>query len=419
MSIRTYLFTLLTGIVLIIASGLSYQSGHLFIDSIDFSMQHTMYDVAQSFPEPGKDEQTILGYHVTSDWNKVPAPVRKRFPEIPEEINVHHSIFEEWIYIAPPKRAYSLMVVERDNTKFFVSHFNEDIHATKDEMDDDDEFFVDPMVLVVLIGLGAIVSFALILLYSFKKIAQPMESLQAWAKQLTIKDLDNPKPEFRFKELNELASLIHDNMLSMAKSVKREQSFLSYASHELRTPIAVLRSNSALLEKVNPTPSEKERVIRDRIQRASFTMKSMTETLLWLSRDAETEMPIEPIQLGELVTQTERELNYLLAGKDIKVTMTTDSTVISLPNVPTVIVLNNLVRNAFQHTQAGTVEVIQHNNTVQIINTDTLSENEKDEKTELGFGLGMQLVEKLTAQFGWQLVVDDSSSGYSVTIVFC
>ena len=418
MSIRSYLFFLLTGIVLIIAAALSYQSAYIFIDSIDYSMKQNLLAVGKKYPEEGKEEQVILGYHVTTNWQKVPVPVRQRFPEIPSEVNEHYSIFEDWIYIAPPKRAYSLMVVEREGQKIFVSYFNEHIHENKKEKMPEDDFFIDPMLAVVLIGVSMIVIFALFLIFTFRKVARPMEALQIWAKHLSIDNLDSQLPDFKFKELNALASLIHENLTSMAESITREQAFLGYASHELRTPIAVLRSNCALLEKVNPNPCDKEKLIRQRIERASLTMKSMTETLLWLSRKGETEMSVERVSVGHVVEQTQQELIYLLSGKAVTVKLEKDNSEYTLPLTPVVIVLNNLIRNAFQHTQAGHVDIVQRNQQVVITNTETQHDLAASGSSELGFGLGMQLVEKLTQQFNWQYECEQTEQGYRASITF-
>ena len=245
-----------------------------------------------------------------------------------------------------------------------------------------------------------------------------MELLQHWAKQLKLQQLDQEIPDFRFKELNSLAKLIHNNLSSVADSIAREQAFLSYASHELRTPIAILRSNGALLEKVNPTPSDKERIIRDRIQRASLTMKSMTETLLWLSQEEDSEVPIDKVHLGTLIQNTQSELDYLLVGKSVSVNTEVDKTELFLSTTPAVIVLNNLIRNAFQHTQHGTVEIKQQGDKVIITNVESDQEDISSNTEELGFGLGMQLVEKLTNRFGWHFSINRDTKGYQVSISF-
>jgi len=418
MSIRGYIFTLLTSLVLIIAVILSYQSGRLFISAFESSIAATMLHIGHKYPNNGKDEQTLLSYHITTKWQKVPEPVRQRFPEIPTEVNRHHSIFEDWIYIEPPKRAYSLMVVEHDGKQVYVSRYSENLHDRLAKSNEKLGVFIDPMLMVVLVGLAVIILFVVVLLFVFKRIAVPIESLQGWAKKLTIDDLERPLPDFTYKELNSLSTLIHNNMVSMAESVKREQRFLSYASHELRTPIAVLRSNTALLEKINPEPSAKERVVRERIERASLTMKSMTETLLWLSREGETDMPVEQVALGELVDNLQQELVYLLAGKSVDVSVSVDDDFLTLSRTATVIVLNNLIRNAFQHTQQGKVSIIQKGAEIVIVNTHLAQDEQVSSNEELGFGLGMQLVEKLTAQFGWRYQATETNEGYTVSVLF-
>ena len=417
MSIRTYIFALLTSLVLLIAVILSFQSARLFISSFDVVIEKTMIEIAQKYPEADQIEQKILGYHVTTDWTKVPQPVRNYFPVIPSETEELHSKFVDWVYIAPPEKVYSLLVVDREDGQVFVSRFRENVHEKVAE-DHKDEFFIDPMVVIILFGLAGISIFILMLLYVFKKVALPMESLQQWAKQLKLDELDKERPDFRFTELNELANLIHNNLASVADSVEREQAFLSYASHELRTPIAIMRSNSALLEKVNPNPSEKERIIRDRIERASLTMKSMSETLLWLSREEDSGVPIDNVHLGTLINNTQSEMAYLLVGKTVSVNIDVDETECALATIPAVIVLNNLIRNAFQHTQHGKVEIKQREDTVVITNIEFDQSEMNDTKEDLGFGLGMQLVEKLTNRFGWHYQINNDSNGYQVSISF-
>jgi len=417
MSIRTYIFALLSSLVLFIAVILSYQSAHLFISSFDEMIEKTMIDIAQEYPQENKVEQKILGYHVTTNWEKVPQPVRNYFPDIPTETEELHSKFVDWIYIAPPEKVYSILVVDREDGQVFVSRYRENVHESFAE-DHKGEFFIDPMVVIILFGLACILVFVLLLLYVFKKVALPMESLQQWAKQLQLKQLDKEIPDFQFKELNSLAKLIHNNLASVADSIEREQAFLSYASHELRTPIAILRSNGALLEKVNPTPSDKERIIRDRIQRASLTMKSMTETLLWLSREEDNDVPIEKVHLGTLIENTHAELDYLLVGKSVSVNTEIDDTKLLLSTTPALIVLNNLIRNAFQHTQHGTVEIKQQGNKVIITNVEFDQDDMNGTTEELGFGLGMQLVEKLTNRFGWHFLINSDVNGYQVSISF-
>lgn len=417
MSIRTYIFGLLTSLVLAIAIILSFQSASTFIGSFDIMAENIMSSIAEDYPEEGRVEQMVLNYHVTSDWSRVPVEIKRQFSDIVPENNVLYTKFVDWIYIAPPEKVYALMTFERAGQLIYVSRFDDNVRRRIKE-DYNGQLNIDPVMVIILVGFAGIVLFVIVLLYIFKRVALPMESLQQWATQLKLTELNNARPDFKFRELNDLAKLIHDNLISVADAVEREKVFLSYASHELRTPIAVMRSNSALLEKVNPDPSEKERAIRDRIQRASLTMKSMTETLLWLSHNGDSSMPIETTSLGALVDNTQFELAYLLAGKTVEVKLDIDQSLVPLAVTPSLIVLNNLIRNAFQHTQQGSVEITQRGDEVTIINVESEVEESGEYSGELGFGLGMQLVEKLTTQFNWPFSVHQDQAGFRVTVKF-
>lgn len=416
MSIRTYLFISLASLVLLISAFLSFQSAKIFIGAFQVASEDFMYELGHEFPKNQLTQQNVIDFHITTEWAQVPRQIKEQFPSPQIELDRIHTRFIDWNYISPPNRIYSLMVVETEQKLVYVSRFKENFRE-EIAQEHPDEMFIDPMVIIIAVGIAFFILFVVTLFFVFRKIAKPMESLQSWANQLTLDNLNKERPSFRFKELNALAALIHDNFSSLASSVEREQKFLSYASHELRTPIAVLRSNCSLLEKVNANPSDKERAIRQRINRASLTMKSMTETLLWLSRDEDMDMPIESIDLGQTLKQVNDELAYLIAGKDITVTVDDRANTIFVPRVPVTLILNNLLRNALQHTQKGRVIVTQSDYQVTITNIETkpLSPNHSN---ELGFGLGTQLIESLIARFNWEYHKEIDDNSYCVTVVF-
>ncbi|MDO6749732.1 histidine kinase dimerization/phospho-acceptor domain-containing protein, partial [Gilvimarinus sp. 1_MG-2023] len=84
------------------------------------------------------------------------------------------------------------------------------------------------------------------------------------------------------------------------------------ASHELRTPIAVVRNNTELLRRLTErhTPLDDTRVLATvaRLERAGITMAQLTETLLWLSRDDIASLPVRQIAPSDLLLQLVDEL---------------------------------------------------------------------------------------------------------------
>lgn len=124
-----------------------------------------------------------------------------------------------------------------------------------------------------------------------------------------------------------MASLIRNSLSSAQQSLEREERFLSYASHELRTPISIVRNNIELLAKLKqkskiPEEPKFDHII-DRIDRASLTLKNLSETLLWLSRDHHEDLSQQPLALNKITEQLVEESRYLLTDKIISIEVTT------------------------------------------------------------------------------------------------
>jgi signal transduction histidine kinase len=259
------------------------------------------------------------------------------------------------------------------------------------------------MVEIALWGIAVTIIFALVFLLALRWLARPVEALYLWAKQLNLDELEQPIPKFKFKELNSLANIVHTSVASVGESLQKEHEFLQYASHELRTPISILRSNSALLDKINPTPSKKEREVRDRIQRASLSMKGITEILLWLGREEDYSEPYEKVDLSVLLSHIVAEQRFLTEGKDVDLALKLKAHTQYLPKEACRILLTNMIRNAFQHTTEGTIQVILQENNIVIENPLDEGSISNNGINEIGFGLGLKLSRKLADKFNWGL----------------
>nr|WP_285817697.1 HAMP domain-containing sensor histidine kinase [Echinimonas agarilytica] len=304
-----------------------------------------------------------------------------------------------------------MKIVEGDKVRYAALVLE---HLRKDEKFNGQ---LPPFFYIILTGLVAILFFSLVLIVVQRKIASPVERLRNWAKGLDKEQLTQPVPNFHYSELNSLAELIRSSLSSVQKSLEREQRFLGYASHELRTPIAVTRTNAELLRKMinKQIPTQKQLAVLDRIERAGYTMTDLTETLLWLNRQEGKSLPSQVLQIGELTKQIESELHYLLQGKPVDVNLSVDNAEAELPESLCRIVIANLIRNAFQHTQKGKVDIIQTDRKISIVNHNHGTETSED---NLGFGLGLELTQRLIAHHGWHYKTIHDEQAWKVEVIF-
>jgi signal transduction histidine kinase len=402
-SLRIQILLLFLILAIIMAAIFSLQSAHNLLKTFDFHEIHIMQRLAEETLLPDGTAVEALGFHIASNWRDVPDNIRERFPVEPKREDELYSHFEDWIFFAPPKRQYLLLKTSNHLGKVrYVSQYR----INKDRppiLIRNGEIRLDPMVEIALWGITVTIIFALVFLLAIRWLARPVEALYLWAKQLNLNELEQPIPKFKFKELNSLATIVHTSIASVGVSLQKEHEFLQYASHELRTPISILRSNSALLDKVNPSPSEKERVIRDRIKRASLSMKGITETLLWLGRDENYPVPFENIDLSGFLSQIIAEQQYLIEGKHIDLALKLEPYTQYLPKEALSILLTNQIRNAFQHTDTGTINITQQENKLVIANPLDKEDLSDTEDNEIGFGLGLKLSRKLADKFDWEL----------------
>lgn len=415
-SLRSYILSLIMVLVLSITAFLSFQSAHYLIDGFRFSHSKIMIEMAEKHLFSNAKPVMAYDYHIATRWQDVPAIIKQKVNK-PTELDYLYEEFENWHYFSPPEKVYA--VLKTQNPQGEVRYISRVFDSKVDLDHSKDEFWrLDPMMAILILGIMAIIIFYFIIFMAMRHITKPVESLYHWAQSLKMEDLDAQQPNFRYKELNSLASIIHHSLHSANNTLKREQEFLQYASHELRTPISVLRTNSALLDKVSPNPSEQEKIIRERLHRAGRTMKGMTETLLWLSRETEELIADEQVELDQLVMEISEDLNYLLQGKSIELSVVTSPTTLELPLEASKILLSNLIRNAFQHSVSGYINIHQQHDKVEIINTHADLGIDVNPTNNTGFGLGLKLCQKLVERFNWALSMSSDQTHHSVNIEF-
>ncbi|QFT85484.1 Sensor-type histidine kinase PrrB [Halomonas sp. THAF12] len=414
---------------LLLVVGYSLLSANYFLRGMDNITLAHMARVADGYArrlegERSRGLEEVAGYQLSGRWQAMPEAVRQAFDGVPSEPGRLYKGRDDgpserptfYFAMHHPTASGSLYVVDAVVPPPEPGMADAGIPPPRDALNS----------LMTLLGLGVAIAVGLLvaLLWWLRHVSRPVQALGHWARGLDARRLQEPTPDFGYPELNELAALLRGGLQSAHDGLAREQRFLAHASHELRTPITVLRHNLELLRRFQQTHDEtwspRHRQVFARMERAGTTMKHLTETLLWLSREEGAAPPDVNVDLAALLEGQVAELEYLLRDKAVAVELDTEFCRVSLPEAPARIVLGNLIRNAFVHTWEGRVVIRQRGAEVQIDNHRLPSTAAEAGETagESGFGLGLQLTAQLTERLGWPYENLADATGHRVRVVF-
>jgi signal transduction histidine kinase len=183
----------------------------------------------------------------------------------------------------------------------------------------------DYLVILVLILLGSDILFLLMMLGMGSKMSKrmlfPVKKMTETVKQISIQDL-NTRLDVRGSkdELKDLAKTFNDMLDRLQKSIETQNQFVSDASHELRTPIAVIQGYSNLLDRWG---KEDKAVLEEAItaiKSESENMKNLVERLLFLARSDKNTQKIEMCEFNtsELISEILRETKLIDEKHDIQ-----------------------------------------------------------------------------------------------------
>ena len=201
----------------------------------------------------------------------------------------------------------------------------------------------------------------------------------------------------------------------LSEFINREREFTGDVSHELRTPLTILKGNIQLCQaKYGDDKS------LNRISNTIVDMQLLVDTLLSIARNTTNTLVAEQMLLSIIIRDLLNDLEPVGQTKGINICVQYDiqeSPRIIYPSM-TKMVLSNILRNALNYSQGTHIHIIQRKNSIVIadngigIDMPSESKNQELSTTELklnakGYGIGLQLVQKLCKQLGWRVELFD------------
>lgn len=152
-----------------------------------------------------------------------------------------------------------------------------------------------PVLLIAALGCGYLLA---------RKALAPVERLAAEADQITVSRLDHrlatPNPD---DELGRLARTLNGMIARLEHSFEKIQRFTADAAHELRTPLAALRSEAEVTLLADRDPAEYRRTLVSMLEEIEH-LTQLTDDLLTLCReDAQVRPSFEDARLDEVVLE--------------------------------------------------------------------------------------------------------------------
>ena len=215
-------------------------------------------------------------------------------------------------------------------------------------------------------------------------------------------------------ELFVIADALNGYLDRHARFVERERTFINTASHELRTPMAVIAGATELALQHPGMPE----VARAQVLRAHRTVREVEQLislLLVLAKDpARLARSSDRIALHELVPEIVADHQYLMAGKQLAIDCSelAPSEVLA-PIAIVQVAIGNLLRNAIENSDQGTIRIRLEPDAVLSIE-DPGHGMAPEEVARIysqiargtgrdGGGIGLELLARICEHLGWRL----------------
>lgn len=284
-----------------------------------------------------------------------------------------------------------------------------------------------------MLSIGAIVATILSSLATYfltRQFVSPINQLLSSTQKLSSGDLHTRLKTDRLDELGELQSQFNNLARTLETNEQAERQWISDTSHELQTPLAILRAEiEALQDGVRQSNEKTLATLHDSVIRLSRLVQDIG--MLSQAREGKCEEVFAKENISEIIRDSATSAESLLAESGLKLELSIEPNLIMEFNKLRIEqVMDNLISNSNRYTDAGGkvfIKVYRQRKRVFIQFEDTSPAPSSDSILRLfdrfyrddksrsrnsgGSGLGLAICKAIVVKHGGNIHVERSTLG--------
>ena len=292
----------------------------------------------------------------------------------------------------------------------------------------------DLVELIVKITLGILFIFLATLFFInrffLNKLWKPFNNTLQQIKQFNLSGKEKIQLEHsditEFKELNKAVSTMTNRVSQDYDEIK---SFTENASHEIQTPLAIIKSKLELLSQSENLNEEQMNIIQS-VHEATNRLSKLNQSLILLTKiDNQQFKESEEVNISMLINKHLNNYEELISAKLITIKKNIAGNVnINMNETLAEIFVSNLITNAIKHNiDKGSIEISLTNKSLSISNTglplhgdpsELFERFKKDKVSSESLGLGLSIAKKICERYRYGINYIYSDPLHITTINF-
>ncbi|HEX3616279.1 MAG TPA: HAMP domain-containing sensor histidine kinase [Solirubrobacteraceae bacterium] len=280
----------------------------------------------------------------------------------------------------------------------------------------------------LLLGVGMVLAAWIGALVARAALA-PIRRFTSQTEQITSA-LDKPRriDEVGAIEIRRMAASFNQTLGALERSVEAQRHLIADASHELRTPIAALRSNIQIFLEADQLPADDQAELRDAILAELDDLTQLVSDVLALARGSTPNEVVDELELDAIVSEaTERAIRR---SQNVTFNVELEPTLITNSPDRVTRAVTNIVDNARKWSPPeGTVEITLAGGVLTVrdhgpgFRAEDLAHvferfyRSDDARRMPGSGLGLAIVKQAAEAYGGYAIVSNAPDGGAVVTV--